>query len=227
MTKYAMVIDLGKCVGCSECQIACKIENTVGAGQFFSHHETITTGTFPKVSYRYIPTMCNHCDDPACMKVCPVGAIAQKDGLVVQDPGTCVGCGLCNEACPYGNIRLRTADALFVEAGDDDPFIDGCTATGAEVAEETGVPVGWGNYSAASKDVVAAASTSGKCNFCEHLVAKGDDPYCVHMCPAGARVWGDVEDAKSDVAKLLAENEPSVSHPEYGTNPNVYYIGQY
>ena len=67
MTRYTMVIDLERCVGCSACQIACKLENTVGEDSFLSYHEVVTTGEFPQVSYKYIPTMCNHCADAPCV----------------------------------------------------------------------------------------------------------------------------------------------------------------
>lgn len=226
MTKYAMLIDLGKCVGCSACQIACKIENTVGEGHFYSRHETVMSGTFPKVTYRYIPTMCNHCDDAACVAACPVGAQKKVDGLTIHDDAACVGCGACAAACPYGFSTMRDA-AAFDEFTSTDELIEGCTSSGAEVAKEAGAPVPYGNFEVTSESLLMDASKSEKCNFCKHLIDAGEDPYCVHMCPAGARIWGDVDDPASDIAKIMAEADVSVSHPEYGTNPNVYYVGKF
>lgn len=226
MATYAMVIDLGKCVGCSACQIACKIENTVGEGVFYSRHETVMSGTFPKVSYKYIPTMCNHCSDAACVAACPVGAMTKVDGLTIHDDATCIGCGACAAACPYGMVSMRTADD-FAAFSSEDEIIPGCTSSGAEVAKEAGAAVAYGRFATGDEEVVLSTSLSQKCNFCKHLVDAGEDPYCVHMCPAEARMWGDVEDEESDVAKALAEGSVSVSHPEYGTNPNVYYVGSF
>lgn len=226
MATYAMVIDLGKCVGCSACQIACKIENTVGEGVFYSRHETVMAGSFPDVTYKYIPTMCNHCADAACVAACPVGAMAKVDGLTMHDDATCIGCGACVAACPYNMVSLRAPDG-FAAFDSEKEIIKGCTSSGSEVAKAVGAAVPYGRFAAAGEDVVMSASVSQKCNFCKHLVDAGEDPYCVHMCPAGARLWGDVEDAESDVAAVLAENSASVSHPEYGTNPHVYYVGTF
>lgn len=226
MTKYAMVIDLGACVGCSACQIACKVENAVGEGVFYSRHETITSGTFPEVSYRYIPTMCNHCTDAACVAVCPVNAMRKDDGLTIHDDGRCIGCGMCVKACPYDMVTMRSADDFAAYAATDE-IVPGCTSSGAEVARELGVAVPYGHFEAASEDVLLNDKLSQKCNFCKHRVDAGEDPYCVHMCPAGARMWGDIEDEESDVSAALAAGSVSVSHPEYGTDPNVYYIGSF
>ena len=226
MTKYAMLIDLGKCVGCSACQIACKVENAVGEGHFYSRHETVMSGTFPKVTYKYIPTMCNHCDNAACVAACPVGAQTKVDGLTIHDDETCIGCGACVAACPYGFSMMREA-AAFGAFTSTNEAIAGCTSSGAEVVRGVGVTVPYGNYKVVSDELLLDEAKSEKCNFCKHLVDAGEDPYCVHMCPASARVWGDVEDPESDIAKLMADADVSVSHPEYGTGPNVYYVGTF
>lgn len=68
MTKYGMVIDLHKCVGCAGCSIACKNENNVDTGMFWAHYFHETKGSFPNVNYKYVPTLCNHCEDAACVR---------------------------------------------------------------------------------------------------------------------------------------------------------------
>lgn len=226
MTKYAMVIDLNKCVGCSACQIACKVENTVGTGHFYSSHEIVENGTFPKVIYKYIPTMCNHCDNAPCVAACPVGALAKQDGLSILDASQCIGCGACAAACPYG-FAMKREKAAYAAYSDTAEVIAKCTSSGAETAKEAGASVPYANLSAVAEDELMDESVSEKCNFCQQRRAKGEDPYCVHMCPAQARVWGDVEDEGSEAAKLIADNDVSVSHPEYGTSPSVFYIGSY
>lgn len=226
MAKYAMLIDLGKCVGCSACQIACKVENSVGEGHFYSRHETVMAGTFPKVTYKYIPTMCNHCDDAACVAACPVGAQAKVDGLTIHDDETCIGCGACVAACPYGFSVMREA-AAFGTFLSDERAIEGCTASGSEVSSAVGAVVPYANLKVTPEALLLDEAKAEKCNFCKHLIDAGEDPYCVHMCPAGARMWGDVEDPASDIAQAMANADVSVSHPEYGTSPNVYYRGTF
>ncbi len=98
MADYKMIIDLEKCVGCSACQIACKIENTVGENVFYSNHTIVESGTFPNMTYKYIPTMCNQCANAPCVAVCPTGAMYKKDGLTLHDDAICIGCGACTRA---------------------------------------------------------------------------------------------------------------------------------
>jgi molybdopterin-containing oxidoreductase family iron-sulfur binding subunit len=229
MANYAMLIDLGKCVGCSACQIACKIQNGVGEGVYYSHHEIKTSGTFPKTTYRYIPTMCNHCENATCVNVCPVGAMYKQDGLTLHDDDKCIGCTACVHACPYKWPTIRSVEE-YSRYTSDAAIIDGVSATGAEVSEAAGATSSILPFSAASiaKDgELKYEGKSQKCTFCHTLIESGSDPYCVHMCPASARMWGDVDDATSDISKALKDADISVSHPEYGTNPHVYYIGTY
>ncbi len=120
----AFVVDVGKCCGCYNCQLACKDEHVENdwtpyakpqpeTGQFWMKIEEHVCGTVPKVKMHYIPTLCNHCDDPACMKACPDGAIVKRDdGLVLIEPERCTGCEDCVAACPYGVIYFN--DELLV-----------------------------------------------------------------------------------------------------------------
>lgn len=226
MTKYSMLIDLDKCVGCSACQIACKVENSVGEGQFLCHHETVMSGEFPKVSYKYIPTMCNHCDNAPCVANCPVGALSKQDGLTIMDVAACIGCGMCGQVCPY-HFSMKRSAAAYSTYTDGSAMLDGCTASGAEVAKATGVPVPYLNEASNPAEYVLDESRSIKCNFCEGRREQGEDPYCVHMCPAGARIWGDIEDPDSDISVAMEGETLTVSHPEYGTSPNVFYKGSF
>jgi Fe-S-cluster-containing dehydrogenase component len=77
-------------------------------GQFWCKLKDETVGTVPKVRVRYTPTLCNHCERPACQAACDAGAIyAREDGLIIIDPETCNGCGKCAESCLYGSIYLN------------------------------------------------------------------------------------------------------------------------
>jgi len=100
--KYIMVIDLRKCVGCQACTASCIVENSVPDGQFRTSVTEMEIGEFPNVRKGFLPQLCNHCDEPSCTPVCPTGAtFKREDGLVVIDNKICIGCGYCENACPY------------------------------------------------------------------------------------------------------------------------------
>ncbi len=110
------VIDVAKCSGCYNCQLACKDEHAGNdwtpyakpqpdIGQFWVKLTEHVNGTIPKLKIHYIPEMCNHCDNPACINLTGCGAIKKRDdGFVIIDPEKCKGCGKCKEACPYDAI---------------------------------------------------------------------------------------------------------------------------
>lgn len=104
MTRWAMVIDLKKCVGCQACTIACQMKNELPLGMFWNIVTTVgPSGKFPYVNYYHLPRPCFHCDDPPCVHCCPTGAsVKNEDGIVKVDEEKCVGCGACVIACPYG-----------------------------------------------------------------------------------------------------------------------------
>ena len=111
MTKYAMAINLHRCVGCRTCTVSCKMENGVADGiarmrVLNDQGETtldVPSGTYPELAFLWRPTSCQQCDDPACIAVCPTGATfkREEDGVVVIDKEVCIGCSSCVEACPY------------------------------------------------------------------------------------------------------------------------------
>jgi len=103
-TRYGMLIDTRRCVGCHACSVACKTENEVPLGETRSWVEYIEKGRFPNVHRSFLPRLCNQCEKPACVKVCPTGATykREQDGVVVIDADVCIGCKYCIQACPYG-----------------------------------------------------------------------------------------------------------------------------
>ncbi len=102
--RYAMVIDTRRCVGCQACSVACKTENEVPLGETRSWVEYIEKGDFPNVRRSFLPRLCNQCEEPQCVSVCPTGATykREEDGIVVVDSEVCIGCKYCIQACPYG-----------------------------------------------------------------------------------------------------------------------------
>lgn len=118
--KKVFLIDVARCTGCNLCVIACKDEHVGNSyppwtapqpeiGHFWIAVQTAEKGRTPRVKVDHLPLLCQHCENAACMKVCPESAIKRRDdALVWIDPAVCTGCGLCREACPYGVIYLNT-----------------------------------------------------------------------------------------------------------------------
>ena len=177
--RYGFLIDLRRCIGCNTCSVVCKSENDVHLGVWRAWVKKIEKGTYPNVKKSFLPLLCNNCEDPICVTVCPVQANKKRpDGIVTYDPHRCVGCRYCMAACPY-EVRYIHPVKKIVE----------------------------------------------KCNWCHHRVDEGLEPACVAACPAGARVFGNLLDKNSEIARLIAENPVQVIQPEMGTDPHVFYIG--
>ena len=117
MTRYGMVIDTKKCIGCHVCAMACKTENNLPNDVWWNRIFTdnggemgfdMVGGSYPdNLQFGYIPVACQHCENPACVKVCPVGATYKdpETGVVRQDYDKCIGCRMCMSACPYNGVR--------------------------------------------------------------------------------------------------------------------------
>lgn len=105
--RYAMVIDVRRCIGCMACQVACKAEYDVPLGVFRTWVPYRVVGTYPTVRKQFLPRLCNHCDDPPCVRACPVGATfkVEDGGFVLQNYERCIGCKACMASCPY-NARF-------------------------------------------------------------------------------------------------------------------------
>ncbi len=113
------ILDIARCSGCFNCQLACKDEHAENdwlpyaaaqplTGQFWCRVDEHVHGTIPKVKIHYEPQLCRHCDNAACMAVCPAGAFERRaDGLVLINPARCTGCQSCLNECPYGAIYFN------------------------------------------------------------------------------------------------------------------------
>ncbi len=140
---------------------------------------------------------CNHCQNPACVRVCPTKATfkREKDGIVMMDMHRCIGCRFCMAACPFGARSFNWQDPR--------PFLKEEEMNREFPTREMGVVE--------------------KCNFCAERLAKGLMPACVEASN-GALVFGDVEDPHSDVRKVLRSHHTIRRKPYLGTNPQIYYI---
>jgi len=98
-----MVVDLRRCYGCHACSVACKAEQDVPLGYFKSWVIVSEKGRYPNVQRNFVPVLCNQCNKPPCVALCPTGATKQhENGIVTQDASVCIGCKYCIQACPYG-----------------------------------------------------------------------------------------------------------------------------
>lgn len=105
--RYGMVIDLRRCFGCHACAVACKAEQEAPLGFFKSWVQVSESGKYPNVKGNFVPVLCNQCDNPLCVQMCPTKAtVQQKNGIVTQSETECIGCGYCVVACPY-NMKYR------------------------------------------------------------------------------------------------------------------------
>ena len=203
--RLGMVVDQNKCIGCWTCSVACKQENDVPVGLYLLRILTVggkgidvPAGTFPDVTIAYQSTNCFHCDNPPCVKACPVSAtVKQPNGIVSVDYDRCIGCRYCMVACPYDNRVFNWRAPVQ----DPPPNV---------------APVG--QVAPRPKGVVE------KCTFCQQRVEQDLNPRCVVACPVGARTFGDLDDPDSEVSILLRERPSYVVYPQRGTEPSVHYL---
>ena len=206
MTHLGYVIDAKNCIACHACAVACKVENNLPDGIWWARvltdggeNQDTPAGTFPNLTMGNIEVNCQHCENPACTKVCPVGATFKdpETGAVRQDFDKCIGCRMCMAACPYTGVRSfnwqEPKYAIGQDMGDSD----------------------------APKH---QKHTVEKCTMCWHRLAKGLQPACIEVCPARVRHFGDFDDPDSEVSRLIREREYMQLLPSMGTNPSVYYL---
>ncbi len=122
MTRYAIVTDLNRCVGCLACSAACKLANGVLPGNFWNKTLRVGpnlkeggSGQWPDVEMYFLTLQCQHCKNPECVKVCPTGASYKAaDGTIQVDKEKCIGCQFCVMSCPYG-VRYLNEEQGVVE----------------------------------------------------------------------------------------------------------------
>ncbi len=204
MTKYGMAISLDRCIGCQTCANACKMQNNVPMGMLWNRVITEgcdvidgALGEYPNLTRTYVPLACQHCENPACQRVCPTGATYKDDmGRVQIDYDKCIGCRMCMAACPY-NARVFNWE---------DPVRDP-------------------DFNYGDKDVpVRTKGVMEKCTMCKERTDRGDEPMCVVCCPTKARTFGDLDDPNSDVSRMIREKHAYVLLEEQGTKPQVHYF---
>ncbi len=115
--RYAMAVDTKRCVGCSDCVVACQTENNVPVGYCRDWIVEETIGAYPDLTLEIRSERCNHCEDAPCVRCCPTSAShIAEGGIVLVEPDDCIGCKACIASCPY--------DARFVHP---EGYVDKCT----------------------------------------------------------------------------------------------------
>jgi len=227
MAKYGMVINLDKCTGCRACMVACKVENNTPEGNFWMYVFRFEEGEFPNSRVWFMPRPCQHCDNAACVKVCPVGArYKREDGLTATDFDRCIGCRYCEVACPYGVNYFnwkKPEKNYYLDWEDPDviSLIDGNKVPYANPDLEQA-------YGAEQRRIAGGGHIKGvmeKCTFCVHRLEQGLEPACVNVCPTRAILFGDLDDPNSTVSRILREKPSFRLLEEVGTEPRVHYVG--
>lgn len=203
--KFVMVIDLSRCKNLRKCQSACDHMHSLSPGQNWIKVDSMNDSAHTAPYWQ--PTTCMHCDEPPCVKVCPVDAtFKRQDGIVLIDSDRCIGCRFCMAACPYSTRVFNWGAPQIPDAVAAQPY--SC---------ETSVPQKKG--------------TVGKCDFCPDMARRGELPHCVSACPNGTFFFGDLnEDSVSNGSEtfrfsdLIKDKAGYRLMEDLGTKPSVYYL---
>ena len=221
--SWGMVVDLDRCIGCQACVVACQAENNIPINeeqQFLDHRarewiriERYWEGEFPDVKARFMPVLCQHCQNAPCEPVCPVFATMHSpNGLNLQIYNRCVGTRYCQNNCPY-NVRYFN----WGEPSWPEPL-----------------------NSQLSPDVtVRAKGVIEKCTFCLQRINRSErearqrgrplqdgelQPACAQACPTATLIFGDWNDPRSRIRRLAEDPRAYRVLEHYGTEPAVVYL---
>jgi molybdopterin-containing oxidoreductase family iron-sulfur binding subunit len=212
---FGYALNISKCKGYRDCVYGCIRENNLGrdsqvqyirvlqmdkgsmnlekSEHYFEPESVPVEGKF------YLPVQCMQCDNPPCVKACPVDATwKDPDGIVVIDYDWCIGCRYCMAACPYWARHFNWTE----------PKIP---------AEELNPVTNYIGNRPRPKGVVE------KCHFCTQRTRKGRQPACMEACPTGARVFGNLLDPNSEIRYILEHKTVFRLKEELGTEPKFWY----
>jgi len=202
--QWAVVIDLRRCDGCGECTDACQTTHYLPKDQEWIKIYRVEDHEGNKF---FMPRLCMHCENPPCLKVCPVAAtFKNREGVVLVDQGRCIGCRLCMAACPYNSRYFNFSDPPRPSGPFDNPM------------PEFPVPQKRG--------------TVGKCVLCVHYVDKGRLPACIEACRMDAIYIADLNTQimtnrsgeTYNLSTYLRENDAFRYKEELNTSPRVWYV---
>ncbi len=219
--KWGMVVDLDRCTGCQACVIACQSENNVPINDEKSFRdgrviewirvERYWEGDFPDVKARFLPVLCQHCDNAPCESVCPVYATYHNnEGLNVQVYNRCVGTRFCGNNCPYHARLFNYWEPVWPE----------------DLRNQLNPDV-----------TVRTRGIMEKCSFCIQRIRRATrggkkvedqafNPACVQACPTDAMTFGDLLNEDSRVSRQWEDERAYRVLEGLGTNPSVKYLKQ-
>jgi Fe-S-cluster-containing dehydrogenase component len=223
--KWTMVVNLDACTGCNACVVACHAENNVpiwgedevlrGRAMHWIRIERYWEGEWPNVKARYLPVMCQQCENAPCEPVCPVYATvhSERENLNLQVYNRCVGTRYCQNNDPY-KVRFFNFH---------DPQFDGL------LVEQLNPDV-----------TLRSAGVMEKCTFCVQRIRRGEEkalvenrplqdgevvPACVQACPTSALMFGDLYNPDAQVTKVVNEDQRQFKLLDnLGTVPQVVYL---
>jgi molybdopterin-containing oxidoreductase family iron-sulfur binding subunit len=221
--RWGMAIDLDRCTGCQACVAACHAENNLplsdpesaakGRAVHWIRVDRYYEGEFPNIRVKYMPVLCQQCDEAPCEPVCPVYATYKNpEGLNVQVYNRCVGTRYCANNCPYSVRFFNWFDPVWP------------SPLGLQHNPDVSIRMG---------------GVMEKCTFCiqrikrvetdakneQRPLADGEvQPACVQSCPAEAMVFGDLNDPESKVSRLAGVGRSTRLLEELGTEPKVFYL---
>ena len=216
---FGYALDISRCIGCRRCVYACVDENNLSrdpqvhwikvlemekdkgvnlhyADQYYDHETVPHPGKF------YFPVACQQCENPPCVRACPVSATWQEpDGIVTIDYDWCIGCRCCVTACPYGARSFNWAE----------PHLE---------PDELNTKTEYLGNRPRHRGVVE------KCTFCLQRTRKGLYPACVEVCPVGARKFGNLKDPDGELRYIIENKRCYILKEELNTQPKfLYYYG--
>jgi molybdopterin-containing oxidoreductase family iron-sulfur binding subunit len=202
--KFVLVVDLSRCRNARKCIEGCEKHHKLTPDRPFI--KVLKMQDNPRSSPYWMPKKCFQCDNPPCVKVCPVGATFKRsDNIVLIDNERCIGCRFCMAACPYSARVFNWGEPKPIKDYND-PY-----------SPETSVP--------------SKRGTVEKCDFCPDMLRENKLPPCITACPNGTLFFGNaLEDSVTNgsetfrLSKLLRDKAAYRYMDDLGTQPNVYYL---
>jgi Fe-S-cluster-containing dehydrogenase component len=216
--RWGMIVDADRCTGCQACVVACQAENNIPINEeqhFLDHRakewirvERYWEGEFPDVKARFLPVLCQHCNNAPCEPVCPVYATQHNsEGLNVQVYNRCIGTRYCGNNCPYSVRFFNFWNPEWAEPLNSQLNPDVTVRTNG-VMEKCTLCV----------QRINRAKRAGQ-------VADGQlQPACAQACPTDALIFGDWNDQTSRLNALAHGPRAYKLLDELGTEPNVVYL---